>query len=99
MDARARPTRFAVTITALLVVLSVNCRRGGRAPAPGVYRGAPVILISIDTLRADHLALYGYRSGNTPILDGLGRNDKGSVRLAASSRVSRLTVPPRSKSS
>ena len=74
LDARARPTRFAVTITALLVVLSVNCRRGGRAPAPGVYRGAPVILISIDTLRADHLALYGYRSGNTPILDGLGRD-------------------------
>src|SRR5204863_4806016 len=36
-------------------------------------QGAPVVLISIATLRADHLSLYGYRSGSTPTLDRLGR--------------------------
>ena len=31
------------------------------------------MLISIDTLRADRLPLYGYRAGSTPALDRLGR--------------------------
>jgi len=40
---------------------------------PGTYAQASVVLVSIDTLRADHLALYGYRDGRTPNLDALGR--------------------------
>jgi choline-sulfatase len=32
---------------------------------------APVILISIDTLRADHLPAYGYQKVRTPNIDGL----------------------------
>src|SRR5438876_1000817 len=44
----------------------------GRQPA--VYRGAPVILISIDTLRADHLPAYGYRGVATPNIDALRRD-------------------------
>jgi arylsulfatase A-like enzyme len=39
------------------------------APVPG-----PVILISIDTLRADHLPAYGYRSVITPAIDALARD-------------------------
>src|SRR5215470_4999184 len=35
---------------------------------------APVVLISIDTLRADHLPAYGYRSVDTPHLDALRRD-------------------------
>lgn len=31
----------------------------------------PVVLISIDTLRADHLPVYGYRAVRTPTLDAL----------------------------
>lgn len=38
----------------------------------GPYANAPVILISIDTLRADRLRIYGYRNGSTPVLDQLG---------------------------
>jgi tetratricopeptide (TPR) repeat protein len=34
----------------------------------------PIILISIDTLRADHLSAYGYRGAATPHLDGLARD-------------------------
>lgn len=34
----------------------------------------PVILISIDTLRADHLAVYGYTKGRTPNIDALAKD-------------------------
>jgi choline-sulfatase len=47
-----------------------------RSTAPGaatVFPDAPVVLVSIDTLRADHLPLYGYAAGSTPNLDRLGR--------------------------
>jgi arylsulfatase A-like enzyme len=40
----------------------------GAAPQP-----APVILISIDTLRADHLSAYGYRKLKTPNIDSYGQ--------------------------
>ncbi len=33
--------------------------------------GAPVVLISIDTLRSDRLPAYGYRGGETPNIDRL----------------------------
>jgi len=36
-----------------------------------VPKGTPVILISIDTLRADHLPAYGYKQVETPALDAL----------------------------
>jgi choline-sulfatase len=38
------------------------------------FRDAPVILISIDTLRADRLPIYGYRSGSTPQLEQFSRD-------------------------
>ncbi len=57
-------------VTWLAVLLTGACR--SRAAIPQ-YRDAPIILISIDTLRADRLPLYGYRQGSTPELDRLGR--------------------------
>ncbi|HEY6617521.1 MAG TPA: hypothetical protein VIZ32_23500, partial [Vicinamibacterales bacterium] len=33
--------------------------------------GGPVILVVIDTLRADRLPVYGYKSGRTPVLSSL----------------------------
>ncbi len=44
-----------------------------RAPASvaGAARGAPVVLISIDTLRSDHLPAYGYDKVQTPNIDAL----------------------------
>lgn len=38
----------------------------GRAPAPG-----PIVLVSIDTLRADRLPIYGYTKVTTPAIDRL----------------------------
>jgi arylsulfatase A-like enzyme/Tfp pilus assembly protein PilF len=46
----------------------------GRGPGVGAYRGAPVVLISIDTLRADHLPAYGYAGVATPAIDALARD-------------------------
>jgi choline-sulfatase len=40
----------------------------------GATSSGPIVLISIDTLRADHLPLYGYRSVATPAIDALARD-------------------------
>jgi arylsulfatase A-like enzyme/Flp pilus assembly protein TadD len=37
-------------------------------------KGTPVVLISIDTLRADHLPAWGYRGVETPAIDGLRKD-------------------------
>jgi len=55
------------------------------APAP-----APVILISIDTLRADHLGAYGYKRIATPAIDSYAQG--GTVFEQISAQVP-LTLP------
>src|SRR5437016_319384 len=42
--------------------------RYARASAPA---SGPIVLISIDTLRADHLPAYGYQKVRTPAIDAL----------------------------
>jgi arylsulfatase A-like enzyme/Tfp pilus assembly protein PilF len=48
-----------------------GCRQPPVVPASGALRGANVLLITIDTLRADHVGAYGNRLGLTPTLDRL----------------------------
>jgi len=51
--------------------VALSCARAERHPtAPP---GTPVVLITIDTLRADHLPAYGYRAVATPHIDALVR--------------------------
>ena len=45
----------------------------GPPPSPAPSR-LNVLLITIDTLRADHLGLYGYRRKTSPAIDELGRD-------------------------
>ena len=61
----------SVKRTALLVALL--CASGCARPR-AVYPRAPVILVSVDTLRADHLPAYGYRDVETPGLDALQKD-------------------------
>ena len=69
-----RPTFVRLALLGfVLLAAQVSCGRGESGSLGAQYGGAPIILISIDTLRADRLPLYGYRSGSTPVLDGLGR--------------------------
>jgi arylsulfatase A-like enzyme len=69
MRARVRRivTRGGATL-ALLALVALGCRsllRRGLSPTRGY------ILISIDTLRADHLGAYGYARATSPFLDSL----------------------------
>lgn len=50
----------------LTAAIAAGC--GRPAPAP---TGHNVVLITIDTLRADHLSSYGYRRKTSPFLDSL----------------------------
>ena len=43
-------------------------------PAIQVAAGTPIVLVSIDTLRSDHLPAYGYWGVATPALDALRRD-------------------------
>ena len=63
---------------------------GLAAAVAGAQTLTPVILISIDTLRADHLGIYGYRRIGTPHIDSFGR--QGTVFDAIDCPVP-LTLP------
>lgn len=52
----------------LLLVALAGCR--GDTPAES-FPGAPIVVISIDTLRSDRLPAYGYRAVETPAIDAL----------------------------
>ncbi len=43
----------------------------GETLTPGAAAGFNVLLITLDTTRADHLGCYGYEAADTPTLDGL----------------------------
>ena len=60
--------RRATAAVALALLLA-----GCRSRPPETWPEASVVLVSIDTLRADHLPLYGYARGSTPAIDALGR--------------------------
>jgi choline-sulfatase len=61
--------RVAGGMAALLAAgaLAAGCHRGDRFPK------APVVLISIDTLRSDRVGVYGAKTGATPKIDALAR--------------------------
>ena len=54
-----------------LAASAAGCGHRSRPDGADTFRGAPIVLISIDTLRADHLPAYGYRGGSTPVIDRL----------------------------
>lgn len=60
------------------------------ATASPVFPDAPIILISIDTLRADHLPDYGYQAIETPALSALRRD---SILFEKAYSHSPLTLP------
>ena len=67
----ARPFRHTLilaVVTCGTLLTAVGGWRYARVSAP---LGGPVIIISIDTLRADHLPAYGYTHVKTPAIDRL----------------------------
>jgi arylsulfatase A-like enzyme/Tfp pilus assembly protein PilF len=65
--------RGCLALALAVSAASAGCERKPPVVSEGRFRAAPVIVISIDTLRADHLGIYGYKSGSTPFLDRLAR--------------------------
>src|SRR5437764_2552603 len=74
--------------TLLVAALAAVACRHERAALQ--FPNAPVILISVDTLRADHLPAYGYTGVATPNIDALRRD--GTLFLNAYSAVP-MTLP------
>jgi len=64
-------TRASLAVAALFLLLSASCSRERTVPT---FPDAPVVLISIDTLRADRLPLYGYTRIRTPFLDRFAKD-------------------------
>ncbi|HEU5162832.1 MAG TPA: sulfatase-like hydrolase/transferase [Thermoanaerobaculia bacterium] len=60
--------RYRAARVVLIAVLPIvaSCTREAERP--------PIIVISVDTLRADRLPMYGYRGVDTPALDALRRD-------------------------
>ena len=86
----------------LLIAIVLAACKGREGTFVTTVTQPPVILISIDTLRADHLPAYGYRDGATPAIDALRKdsilfeNAYAHVPLTLPSHVSLLTgqLPP-----
>jgi tetratricopeptide (TPR) repeat protein len=76
----------------LAVAAGGGCgREPGRSPAPEQDpRPRHVLLITIDTLRADRLGCYGYAAARTPTLDALARR---GTRFSRAYTTAPITLP------
>ncbi|MEZ5290035.1 MAG: sulfatase-like hydrolase/transferase [Vicinamibacterales bacterium] len=86
------PARVAGWGVALAACLSAAC--GGPTPAPGSAGPAGparhLLLVTIDTLRADRVGAYGYARARTPVLDGLAA---AGLRLDRAYAAAPVTLP------
>jgi arylsulfatase A-like enzyme/Flp pilus assembly protein TadD len=57
----------------LAAMLAVSCARAHSQRPDRVPRAENVLVVTIDTLRADRVGVYGSRAGATPHMDALGR--------------------------
>ncbi len=80
-----RLTTSGVVLIALAALEMSAC--GGPRSAP---QARSLVLITIDTLRADHLGAYGYARAQTPALDGLART---GVRFDRAYAAAPITLP------
>ncbi len=83
--------RFAILLSLLAIPpAGAHCAAPQQATSQGTAEPTPVILISIDTLRADHLSCYGYTSLKTPHIDSLAR---GGTLFTEISSQAPITLP------
>ena len=94
-EGRAGGSRRAPTLTVAVVAVTTlalaACGSGSNPTVPPpVVTGRPIVLITIDTLRADRLGSYGSTRGLTPALD---RFAQGAVRFIAAVTQVPITLP------
>jgi arylsulfatase A-like enzyme/Tfp pilus assembly protein PilF len=82
---------FTIVCLAILAISSAGCRAERPAKAPDqVVTGRPIVLVTVDTLRADRLGSYGSTRGLTPALD---RFAQGAARFTAAVTQVPITLP------
>ena len=79
--------RLAVGVTAITLLASVGWYAASVAHRD---RRLNVLLVTIDTLRPDHLGSYGYAAAQTPALDALAVR---GLRFTQATTVAPLTLP------
>lgn len=70
-ESSPRRQRLAAAAAAVVGAAALFAVAYGLLSGP---RRAPIVLVSIDTLRADHLPAYGYTRIETPAIDALARD-------------------------
>src|SRR5262249_47431325 len=87
--------RFAVLAVVAAALLAWIFLGRPRWAKPLLPARAPrnLLLVSIDTLRADRLGSYGHAEAQTPRLDALARS---ALRFAQATPVAPVTLPPHS---
>src|SRR5262249_4668138 len=74
------------SVVPLALALAIAACGRDRSPAPPI----DVVLVTIDTLRADRVGVYGHRAAATPVLDRLAAR---GARFADAVAVAPLTLP------
>src|SRR6188472_3095665 len=67
----SRPLRFTVILFLAALGTTLAALGGWRYARASSPVSGPIIVISVDTLRADHLPAYGYAKVKTPAIDAL----------------------------
>src|SRR4051794_41789564 len=75
---------------ALGVALLAAAAAGSGAPKPPARRAPNLVLITMDTTRADHLGAWGYAFAHTPNLDALAAR---GTRFARCDTAAPITLP------
>lgn len=84
-------TRAGAALASGLLAWVAGCGSGDAHPEPGLYTDPPsIVLVTIDTLRADHLGCYGYHRDTSPRIDQLAAE---GVFFERASAVSGTTLP------
>ncbi len=78
--------KFLAPLAAAFLLFLTGCSEGGSGAAPP----ASLLLVTLDTVRADRLGSYGYAAAETPWLDRLARE---GVRFEQASAPVPLTLP------
>ncbi|HTZ84770.1 MAG TPA: sulfatase-like hydrolase/transferase [Candidatus Acidoferrales bacterium] len=85
------PIRFLSVMLTALVGLRASCQQVARASAEATQKPAwNVVLITIDTLRADHVGCYGDKEIKTPNIDALAAD---GTRFERAFAVVPVTLP------
>jgi arylsulfatase A-like enzyme/tetratricopeptide (TPR) repeat protein len=83
-----RSRLLALAAVGLTLPAPLSCRKADSPPSPSIRPN--VLLITLDTVRADHLGCYGAKAASTPTLDRLAAS---GVRFATAVAHAPLTAP------